>query len=264
MAFWFSLPSALCFFVIYFQAGSSSSADAKGLSMKDKLLKVCQAFGVNMYAWPDSVASVGRRKLDLEKRLADNNLTLSSCHTFFTDMVADLANPPAGRPTANSKLEEYRLFAIKEKAIYSVLNQGMALSCGVWYPLADETNIHSLLRGMRGEDGHGAFLTPDRSAGGLPPTYIRTNEYTESFQDIIDTYGIPGYQEANPALLTVVTFPFIFGMMYGDVGHGGLLLCAGIWLVMKGEPLRFSAPAIFGARYMVSSMGIFVVFAGFM
>jgi len=53
-------------------------------------------------------------------------------------------------------------------------------------------------------------------------------------------------------------------MMYGDVGHGGLLLCAGIWLVMKGEMFRFSAPAIFGARYMVMSLGIFATFAGFL
>ena len=56
-----------------------------------------------------------------------------------------------------------------------------------------------------------------------------------TFQDFIDTYGIPGYQEANPALLMVVTFPCIFGMVYGDVCHGGLLLLTGIYLVMKGE-----------------------------
>merc|ERR1712203_111871 len=97
-----------------------------------------------------------------------------------------------------------------------------------------------------------------------PPTYIKTNEYTETFQEIINTYGIPGYQEANPALLTVVTFPFIFGMMYGDVGHGGLLLLTGIFLVMKGEQFRFTQPAIFGARYLVLSLGIFATFAGFM
>merc|ERR1712113_1234646 len=114
-------------------------------------------------------------------------------------------------------------------------------------------------------EGQGAFLTPDRApAMSCPPTYIKTNEYTETFQEIINTYGIPGYQEANPALLTVVTFPFIFGMMYGDVGHGGLLLLTGIYLVQCGEQFRFTQPAVFGARYLVLSLGIFATFAGFM
>ena len=49
----------------------------------------------------------------------------------------------------------------------------------------------------------------------------------------------------------------------GDVGHGGLLLLASIFLVSKGEQFRFSAPTIFGARFMVLSMGIVATFAGF-
>jgi len=162
--------------------------------------------------------------------------------------VQDLVAPAPGNANGNSKLEDWRLFCIKEKAIYTVLNQcqeGMALRCEVWYPAADESKIVKLLQDTRGaHEGQGAFLTPDRApAMSCPPTYIKTNEYTETFQEIINTYGIPGYQEANPALLTVVTFPFIFGMMYGDVGHGGLLLLTGLFLVLKGEQFRFTQPA---------------------
>merc|ERR1719210_826834 len=143
----------------------------------------------------------------------------------------------------------------------------MALRVNVWYPESDEAKIQALLKAEREGDqqGQGAFLNPDKGAWrSTPPTYIRTNEYTETFQEIIDTYGIPRYQEANPALLTVVTFPFIFGMMYGDVGHGGLLLLAGIYLVWKGEQFRYSQPAIFSVRFLVLSLGIFATFAGFM
>ena len=49
---------------------------------------------------------------------------------------------------------------------------------------------------------------------------------------------MPKYQEANPALLTVVTSPFLFGMMYGDVGHCGMLLLVGLFLGYKGEKLK--------------------------
>jgi V-type H+-transporting ATPase subunit a len=49
---------------------------------------------------------------------------------------------------------------------------------------------------------------------------------------LVDTYGIPSYREANPALLTGVTFPFFFGMMFGDMGHGSILLVFASILVL--------------------------------
>ena len=61
-----------------------------------------------------------------------------------------------------------------------------------------------------------------------PPTYIITNEFTFSFQVIVDLFDVPKYKEMNPALFTCVTFPFLFGVMFGDICHGALLLIAGI------------------------------------
>ncbi len=43
-----------------------------------------------------------------------------------------------------------------------------------------------------------------------PPTYFRTNEFTSVFQLIVNTYGVPKYKEVNPALFTIVTFPFLY------------------------------------------------------
>jgi len=65
-----------------------------------------------------------------------------------------------------------------------------------------------------------------------PPTKFPTNEFTEIAQVIVDTYGIPRYKEANPALFTTVTFPFLFGVMFGDIGHGSLLLIVASMIVM--------------------------------
>jgi len=57
---------------------------------------------------------------------------------------------------------------------------------------------------------------------------------------------------------------FIFGMMYGDVGHGFLLFCAGLLMCFKGPAMKYSQPMVYYARFMILQMGFFAVFAGFM
>ena len=49
------------------------------------------------------------------------------------------------------------------------------------------------------------------------------------------------YKEVNPAIFANVTFPFLFGVMFGDVGHGGLLLIAGLLLVFFNEKIKKTA-----------------------
>lgn len=40
---------------------------------------------------------------------------------------------------------------------------------------------------------------------------------------------MPRYKEINPGIFTLVTFPFLFGVMFGDVGHGSMLFIFGIF-----------------------------------
>jgi len=70
------------------------------------------------------------------------------------------------------------------------------------------------------------------------PTYFKVNEFTWPFQEIVNTYGIPRYKEVNPGLFAVMFFPFMFGIMFGDIGHGGFLLIGAILLVQNTDKLR--------------------------
>ena len=63
-----------------------------------------------------------------------------------------------------------------------------------------------------------------------PPSYFKLNEFTAPFQEIVSTYGVPKYKEVNPAIFGLVTFPFLFGIMFGDVGHGGFMFVGAIIL----------------------------------
>jgi len=65
-----------------------------------------------------------------------------------------------------------------------------------------------------------------------PPTFFKSNAVIEIPQMITNTYGVPNYGEANPAVFTIVTFPFLFAVMFGDYGHGSLILLVGSILVL--------------------------------
>ena len=95
-----------------------------------------------------------------------------------------------------------------------------------------------------------------------PPTYFKTNEFTEVYQEIVDTYGVPSYKEINPAIYTTITFPFLFGMMFGDIGHGGVLFTCAAWLCFFGQNYP-SLKDFYRARYLLLLMGFFAVFCGF-
>ena len=99
------------------------------------------------------------------------------------------------------------------------------------------------------------------------PTYQKTNDFTAAFQDIVDMYGIARYQEVNPGVFTIITFPFLFGVMFGDVGHGGVLLLIslgviGCWKYMR-QPSDTMQSA-FDVKWLLLLMSLFSVFCGFM
>jgi len=78
-----------------------------------------------------------------------------------------------------------------------------------------------------------------------PPTHFKTNKFTGCFQTIVDAYGIARYREVNPTVFTIMTFPFLFAVMFGDLGHGILMLMFALFLVIKEKALgKVSCPQV--------------------
>lgn len=70
-----------------------------------------------------------------------------------------------------------------------------------------------------------------------PPTFYRVNKFSEAFQALMDSYGISAYQEVNPGLFAIITFPFLFAVMFGDIGHGMIILLAGAFMIIRERSL---------------------------
>ena len=100
-----------------------------------------------------------------------------------------------------------------------------------------------------------------------PPTHFVTNKFTYAYQEFVNTYGIPRYREVNPAVFTAATFPFLFGVMYGDIGHGLFIFVAGLILVWNESKFVHTkmdemTEFFIVARYMILMMGFFAIYAG--
>jgi len=65
------------------------------------------------------------------------------------------------------------------------------------------------------------------------PIVMERAGFQQGFQKLVTTYGMPEYNELNPTLLMMLTFPVIFGAMFGDVGHGLILAIAGLLLMLN-------------------------------
>jgi len=83
-------------------------------------------------------------------------------------------------------------------------------------------------------------------------------------QITVDTYKYATYGEINPALFQIVTFPYLFGVMYGDYGHGmiffvmGFLMCAFNKQLQKNPDMK----GLQATRYFWLMMGFFSVYNG--
>uniref|UniRef100_A0A452T8X7 V-type proton ATPase subunit a n=1 Tax=Ursus maritimus TaxID=29073 RepID=A0A452T8X7_URSMA len=162
----------------------------------------------------------------------------------------------------------------KMKAIYHMLNMcsfdvtNKCLIAEVWCPEAD---LHDLRRALeQGSRESGATIPsfmntiPTKET---PPTLIRTNKFTEGFQNIVDAYGVGSYREVNPALFTIITFPFLFAVMFGDFGHGFVMFLFALLLVLNENHPRLNQSQeimrmFFNGRYILLLMGLFSVYTG--
>ncbi|EDW72473.2 uncharacterized protein Dwil_GK20688 [Drosophila willistoni] len=259
------------------------------IQIRTKLIKVCQAYHVTIYECPETPRQRQLLIMDLNQEVRDLDLILRKSFEMRKNIL-DL--------TAVD-LYVMRINLRKSRKIYDLLNRLRLvggtenrnyLQCECFVPESEIDGIRTALkRGSRlsgGADGDAPskrdnefapnppiLVKRTRKFKHMPPTYFRLNKFTKGFQNLIDAYGMGDYRELNPAPYTIITFPFLFGVMFGDIGHGilmSLFATALIWKEKSIERKRRTDPSedeimniLFAGRYIILLMGLFSIYIGF-
>ncbi|CAD8083665.1 unnamed protein product [Paramecium sonneborni] len=255
-----------CLYVIIYPGMNDQS------TMKQKLLKVCDSFCKNRIEYPNSEEAMENRLKDLNNQINETQSLIRMTKKQLEISLDELVREKNGCNC--SYFEQLRLYVLKEKYLYINLNyltmQGSIFTGYFWLPDGLEVLVEDKLRQAiqnnidRFPTGQIQEMKPKSDI--LPPTYFNLNEVIIPFQEIVNTYGVPRYQEINPGIFTIITFPFLFGVMFADIAHGFLLLLTGLYVIFWKKQLSKQTDSMFNAmipfRYILTLMGFFAFYNG--
>ncbi len=104
-----------------------------------------------------------------------------------------------------------------------------------WIPAASRREVEKeILRAAKGR-AIVEVLSPDEIAGVKAgrvqvPVLLKHPGFFKPFEMLVSNYGLPDYKVIDPTIFFAITFLAMFGMMFGDVGHGAVLAALGLWL----------------------------------
>ena len=237
-----------------------------GERAREKIIKICEAFNVNRYPFPDDYTRQRQMYAECTARLIELQSTLDASSAHRDEILRRIGD----------NLEDWTQIVLREKAIYhamgmcSVDTSRKVLVVQAWIPDYALSSVQTALMDANQSSLASVgtiFQQIETRPGESPPTHFRTNKITSVFQGIVDAYGVASYREVNPTVFTIVTFPFLFAVMFGDFGHGILMLIAALYMVRNEKKLAASGLSeilqmAFDGRYAILLMSIFSIYVG--
>jgi V-type H+-transporting ATPase subunit a len=233
-------------------------------TMREGIARICKAFENGVYDLNMDVKAQIERTAEESKECRK---MLKIIKEEWHRKLLELAGPVEGSNT--SLIEHYRWFFERECIIYTNIN--LLKADRTWYkgfcwcPLKKHDEVVEIIAELKQRKKLlCSNLKEILNCTLEPPTLFRSNAFLSPFSSIVETYGIASYQEINPAVFTIITFPFLFGVMFGDVAHGLVLFGLSIYLclfrkLIKPSSILFPLTSV---RYLLLLMGFFSTFSG--
>uniref|UniRef100_A0A672JPF1 V-type proton ATPase subunit a n=1 Tax=Salarias fasciatus TaxID=181472 RepID=A0A672JPF1_SALFA len=230
-----------------------------GDQIGQKVKKICDCYHCHLYPYPSSNEERSDVVEGLRTRIQDLHTVLHRTEDYLKQVLIK----------ASESVYTWAIQVKKVKAIYYILNlcsfdvTNKCLIAEVWCPVSDIPALRRRKSGATVPSFVNRIPTAD-----TPPTLIRTNKFTSGFQNIVDAYGVGTYGEVNPAPFTIITFPFLFAVMFGDLGHGVIMALFAFWMVLYENDRKLKKTrneiwnTFFEGRYIILMMGLFSIYTG--
>ena len=187
----------------------------------------------------------------LESQIARVNLEIDDLDKEAGEMLSDRAPQLIA---ARNRLEELsNNFDVRKLAARMEDNkEDYYILCG-WMA---EDDVEKFLKEVEDDDKVFVVVEDDHDAYfGEPPTKLENPKIFKPFEMFVQMYGLPAHNEMDPTVFVGITYSFIFGVMFGDVGQGLLLLIGGALIY------HFKKAALAG---IIATAGVFSTIFGFM
>ncbi len=216
------------FFFVPFETGKSFcwgmyfAPDAD----KDRVDDIFRSMYFERIRIPDFVTGDADEALcRLEEKIKENSAQLED----INGKIAVLAKDAEGElQTAFSKLRFlHDAFDLRRNA--GEMNGKFYLKGFI--PEKQEKRFDKLFEGFRSVSV--IYLPPDADASCTPPTILKNNFLTRPFAMMVEMYGLPDYGGFNPTAFVAITYTLLFGIMFGDLGQGLVLVLGGLLLKKK-------------------------------
>ena len=157
---------------------------------------------------------------------------------LFADNKADLSTIYATckENAETSEAQKYVVVFGKQAAIYGFCEDKYAKKLKKEFEVRDDVKVE--------------IKPPMGDSRLTPPTKLKENWFSKPFGMFVEMYGVPAYTDMDPTNFVAISYCILFGIMFGDVGQGAVLILVG-FLAWKLKKLRLG---LVGTRIGVFSI----------
>jgi len=134
------------------------------------------------------------------------------------------------RPTLQRLRNAYTSYGEMLKAMQTSLFSARTMFITGWMDMRDKKRLVGILQEICSD----RFILAERRDPDAPVRLLNVR-WLQPFELLVKTMGMPSNSEIDPTPLAAITFVVMFGLMFGDLGQGLVLLLLGTALKIVGR-----------------------------
>ncbi|MBS7610637.1 hypothetical protein KEJ27_00255 [Candidatus Bathyarchaeota archaeon] len=211
--------------------------EASGLPLTESLPSLLDRVEKKVGNLEEEVTRIREDLAELEKRMAEGESLLEDAERLkgrlnrLAEEEGDELNELLSVLNALKAMKEAEGLAAKTRSVYIIDG---------WTTRARFEEVSECVKRC------GGYPSEIPNVGERPPVVMRNPYPFNIFEPLVRALGLPGYGEIDPTAMFLITFPLLFGLAFGDLGHGMLLLIIALLLRYVSRRSKGEAGGIVG------------------